>query len=1032
MGPVKQLAVIPFNGGLDTKSDPRLVAPGNLLQAQNVIFKQTGAINRRWGYTALSTQKLINSGESNVSSATQLATYGNELLLTDSVIGNGGTTWGYNARLQRLVNRGAVFNVVQTNQSITRNASQQLSPDFGFYGGIDVYAWEDSFDGTSANGVRYSVFDTATGTALLINSAVYSTSTLTTDIRPKVIAYPSIGKVVIFWMGADLNVYAVAIDPANPATVAATPTKVTTSAALSTAFYDVACSADGTTMVLFGSGASFVPTYIQVTAGLVAGTTGTVAGAATKSNTGCLSIVFEPTGAAFWLVYADNGTASVSTSIVRFPSVGGTRSFVPVQNMVDSNQIQTVTSTVIVLGTTPQCFTYAEVIQAATNNVTNNYIRSSVCDNLGNLQWTKSTVEIVMRGCGLASKAFAIASSPYINIAFQSPLQSTYFTVQPYVGSGAVVAKSLAGTGGGLVASSDYILPECPQIVPNVFRYASLVKGQPNTTSNGIISLLGVNATTLNFNAQGITSTSIARNLVTTGGIVQSYDGQQFVEQNFHIYPEGIGLSAGGSSGHLSAGVYNYAVVWTWTDATGQIQYSTPSVVQSVTASATNSVTLTIPNLRITAKSVYQIRIYRTQVNGLTLSLVTNVTAPVFGATTTDTTTYIDGASDATIAPQEAMYTQPLVTSPLPVLVNSGPPACTMSTVFDGRLFISGLDDPLQYWYSQQVLENIPIQFSTFLTGSIDPDGGAITALARMDDKLVFFKSTAIFFISGTGVDATGQGTGYSQPEFLPSGGVGCVNAASVVLVPNGLIFQSANGWYLLDRGLNVTYIGASVEFYNGLTVTSATLIPNQWVVWTTTSGTAIVYDYFHQQWTTFTNHAAVAAVLFGGIYYWARADGTVFQQTPNGFTDNGVVIGINILTAKIALAQIQGYQRIYEAYLIGSYRGPGVTLALGCAYDNQAKINAMALVPVDNALGISLLSSGLFGTEPWTGTDGSTVLQLRFDICKKCESIQFQITDSQNNPGNEGFSLSAITLSVGVKEGGFKGLPASKQFGVT
>ena len=66
------------------------------------------------------------------------------------------------------------------------------------------------------------------------------------------------------------------------------------------------------------------------------------------------------------------------------------------------------------------------------------------------------------------------------------------------------------------------------------------------------------------------------------------------------------------------------------------------------------------------------------------------------------------------------------------------------------------------------------------------------------------------------------------------------VGGLPIAAEPN-INFASGNGIYLLDRNLNVSYKGSPVEAFNSLAITSATLIPNQWVVFTTTTGTALV-----------------------------------------------------------------------------------------------------------------------------------------------------------------------------------------------
>lgn len=1047
MGPVKQLAIIPFAGGLDTKTDPRIVQPGKLLQAQNVVFKQTGSLNRRWGYSRLGRGvQLPNT--SPISNGQQLATYNNELLLFDAM-----NVWGYNARTDSWTNRasttnpnGSTYNVVQNNTSIQRTTGQQVSVDSASLNGVDVYVWEDqtNIGGViAANGIRYSVYDSASGTPLFENQQIFQLVPLSGNIRPKVVAVPSVGRLVFMWVDSTrstLNL--VQIDPANPSVSPSLTAQVNNF--LSTPFFDACVTpslqSDGTQLIIAYSGAGNVLSYITVQPNADGSFsfphTYSVAGfPASHSASGCINIAPEQSGTGFWICAADNGANSVSCSLAKYTGQGAAQSFL-VQSIVDTAQLQTITTAVTGAGASATAYTIAEVIGTPIQNVTTNFIRYSVCSSAGALSWAANSTHTVSRGMGLASKAFVSPSgSVFVNGAFQSPLQSTYFTLDL---AGNVVAKALSGVGGGLIASSDAILPECSQISPGVFRYASLVKGAPNTQNNTVVSLLGVNSCTLDFTKQGIQTLQVAGGLVATGGVVQSYDGRHFAEQNFHIYPEGITYTPGGADGSLSVGVYFYAVVWSWPDATGLVYYSTPSTATAVTVAANQHVTIVVPTLRVTAKGTKNVKveIYRTAVNGTTLTRVTSSTLPTYNDGTVDSISYTDKASDASIAGNGAMYTQPLVVGSNPVLPNSAPPAASLIAAFDQRVFLSGLDDPLSYWLSQQVVQGIPVQFSPFLTGRIDPDGGAITAIVRLDDKLIFFKKSAIFFIAGTGPDATGGGSGYSQPIAVPSGGVGCVNASSVVLTPIGLLFQSSNGIYLLDRGLNVSYKGVPVEAFNSRTITSATLIPNQWVVFTTSSpsgDSAIVYDYFYDQWSTFTNHTAVASCLYQGLFYFLKSDGTVWKQTPALYTDSGAPIPWRIMTAKIALAKIQGYQRVYEAFILGSYRGSGVTLNVGCAFDNSTAINAIAAIPVDSILGIpSPAGSGVFGTEPWLGVaDGSTVFQFRCDILRKCESIQFVLSDSQSGSGTEGFALSAITLNVGVKRGGFK-MPANKQFGVS
>jgi hypothetical protein len=427
---------------------------------------------------------------------------------------------------------------------------------------------------------------------------------------------------------------------------------------------------------------------------------------------------------------------------------------------------------------------------------------------------------------------------------------------------------------------------------------------------------------------------------------------------------------------------------------------------------------------------------------GQILYRVTSAVVPLYNNPLVDTVTFTDTLADASITSNGAMYTQPLTVGTNPVIPNDSPPACAFITTFSNRLVISGGDLSSILWYTQTAIPGTPAQFSSLLTLNVDPDGGPITSVARMDDKLVIFKQSGIFYITGLGPTATGDLNDFGLPIQIPSGDVGCSSSNSIVLTPQGLLFQSLNGIYLLDRGLNCTYKGAPVEAYTaptgqGLTITSATLVPNQWVIFTTSSGVALVYDYFYDQWSTFTNHPAFDADLWIGgnnLFVWASAStGVLYKQTQNAYSDNGLPIPFSLTTSWLTFAQIQGYQRVYHAFLLGQYKGAH-TLNVGVGYDYDSPFSAVAAIPVSTSLGLTTFGQASpFGNEsPFGGAfQGAAVYQWRLDLLRKCQAVRFQITDVEAAPGNEAFSLSSLGLLVGVKAGGNK-VGAIKQFGVT
>ena len=108
MGPVKRLYPVAFSGGIDTKTDPKQVIPGKLLDLQNGIFGQTGMVNRRWGYTALGTG-IIGSALPIAKCAAVEGSYNNELLMYD-----GQNAYSYIVANNAWANRGEFVSVIQT------------------------------------------------------------------------------------------------------------------------------------------------------------------------------------------------------------------------------------------------------------------------------------------------------------------------------------------------------------------------------------------------------------------------------------------------------------------------------------------------------------------------------------------------------------------------------------------------------------------------------------------------------------------------------------------------------------------------------------------------------------------------------------------------------------------------------------------------------------------------------------------------------------------------------------------------------
>lgn len=1041
----RQLFNVTFGGGVDTKTDPKQVVSAKLLSLENGVFQRAGEISKRWGYTALGQQQ-IGAGAP-ISACRAINVFNNELLLYD-----GSAAYSYIPAVNSWASRGKLVSVIQTNQSIVRNTSQQVAADHARVSGIDVYAWLDS-----RGGIRYSVVDSASGTNIMSDALLAANGA--GYIR--CVAMPLVPSIVVFYQDTYSNIWAAVIRPSSPA--AAPVSFLVASDAFPGFGYDVSACALTSTFFL---------SYSQ---------TASSSGIGFWNFLSCLlsASTFMRIGSVSLLNSGLSGPNRVSTcvdsndqlfgALTTFASGVGTNIYVFAANASDSNLTYTQLASLIpqaspslgIVSTGPNAATvFFELSTGLVSNPSTNYVVSCGITNSGGGSTPVRTDGLslvtpatLLRGVGLASEPFSYNGAVYVNVATQTQQQSTYFTVDA---SGSVVAKALAGLGGGLPSSvAGALLPTCQQVASGVFQYANLVKSTFNTEAGLVLSLTGVNRTQLDFAHSNLfLSRDINGILYTVGGILQSYDGATYVEHGFHMYPEAYTAVSSATGGFMGTpgltSTYYYSVLYAWTDNMGGVQYSTPGIPLSVSMSGTStgSVTLTIPTLRLTAKPNVRIEIYRTTNAGTILYRVSSAVVPTFSLPGQDTVTFIDTLADASITSNGAMYTQPLTVGSNPIVPNTAPPSCSLITVFANRLVLAGVDDPYSIWYSQQVVSatngpSIPAQFGNLFTYKVDPDGGPITAIVRLDDKLVIFKASGIYYLTGQGPTATGDQNDFGVPVQVQTANVGSINPNSIVQLPVGVIFQSKNGIYLLDRALNCTYIGAPVEAYNAMVINSATVVPNNWVVFTSLTGiadpytgntvNALVYDYYFDQWSTFTNHSAVDSDLYfgaGNLLVYANANGTVFQQTHAAFSDNGTPIQLDVTTSYLT-PQIEGYQRIYHAFLLGTYRGSH-TLNVQAAFDYDGSPSALAVIPSDANLGISTFGSDAsFGSSPqFGGSPGTSVYQYRLDILRKCQAVSFRIFETESSPGNEALRLSAMVLDVGVKRGGFK-LPARRQFGM-
>lgn len=453
-----------------------------------------------------------------------------------------------------------------------------------------------------------------------------------------------------------------------------------------------------------------------------------------------------------------------------------------------------------------------------------------------------------------------------------------------------------------------------------------------------------------------------------------------------------------------------------------------------VVPTAVSSVAITVPTLRVTNKTstTNPVRLvgYRWSSAQEVYYQTTSVTSPILNNPTTDSYVYTDSAADAAILGNLVLYTTGGVVEDI------GAPSFVHATLYNTRMMGIDSEDPNLIWYSKEVIEGTPVEFSDLFTLYIAPTIGAqgstgpCTALSAMDDKFIIFKKDAIYYMTGKGPDNTGANSDFSDTIFITTA-VGCSNPDSIVLTPNGLMFQSDKGIWLLGRDLSTTYIGAPVEKFNSTTVQSADLIPaTTQVRFVLNDGqTTLMYDYFYSQWGTFNNINAISATLYNGLHTYLNSEGYVLQETAGSYQDDiSEPVLLSFTTSWITFTNMFGiksnFERFYYAFLLGSYKTP-FTLNVGLAYDYKSSPSQYITVTPPN-FSPNYGSGTNWGSNPTWGSnangDGDVFEARLFPQHQKCESFQLSIQEiydpSYGVPAGEGLSLSFMTAVIGIKNG--------------
>ena len=1031
----KQSVNINFAQGLDTKTDPWQVAAGRFLSLENSIFLKGGLLQKRNGFGSLPALPQAVS---------YLTTFNNDLT------GIGSNFYAYSSSSGTWINQGGITPCGLSVVPLIRNSLNQTAVDVAVHpNGLVCTAYAELNNATTV--YKYTIADSITGQTIVTPTQI--TAADATYGKPRVFV---LGQYFILLFirnqGGAYYLQYISISAANPSLVtAATNFSGQPTTPATTQAFDAAVL-NNTLYAAFNGAAASGIKMASLTSSLTLSATVTRDAAHAATH---ISMAADSGGQHVWVSYYNSATSNGYNLMVD-PQLNAQ---LAATQIISATSVKNLTN----LPANGINVTYFEVINAYGFNgaIPSNYIKKINCTDAG----VVSGLAIVARSVGLASKAFQYGGADYFLAVYVSPFPSTYFLLNQ---SGLVIARLAYQNGDGYIAtglpgvtlngssaSVGYVLKTTIQAINKGTNLASSVPVNP------VYSQRGANLAVFEF-APSLKSAEIGQNLNITGGFLWAYDGTSPVEQNFFLYPDSVQGSMNpnsvGGTMHSDA-TYYYQVTYEWTDNQGNTFRSAPSLPVKIAPNGntdTGAVTLYIPTLRLTYKTdPIRICVYRwsSQQSTYYQTGVNYITAPTLNDPSVDYVTFVDtqpntGASG--ILGNNILYTTGGVVEDI------GPPSFKNVFLFDDRLWGITSEDPNLLWFSKQVIEATPVEMSDLLTLYIPPNVGAegpsgnLTCGFPMDDKAILFKRSTINYFNGTGPDNTGANGQYSPPILITST-LGCSNPQSIVFMPNGLMFEFAseagNQIWLLGRDLSTSYIGAPVEsLTQNATVLSAVNLPgtNQ-VRFNMSSGITLMYDYFYQQWGTFTGNNGTplmgslvqSSTLFQGLHTLTTASGGIYQESPGKYLDGSSPVLMRFKTSWVNLGGIQGYQRAYFFYLLGRYLSPHKLLC-SIAYDFNDSAEQASLISPNNFAPTygSPAANGQttpFGQDTPFGGPGDVEQWRVFLNKQRCSAFQLTIEElfdfNLGLTAGAGFTLSGLNLVLAVKKG-FKPLAAANSIG--
>lgn len=1033
------LAQNPFRFGLAEGTDPHQVPPGTLTTAENVVWKQSGRAEKRFGTSTISNSIM---GGGSIAAGARLFTRGTELCLVD-----GTSLYAYSAATSTWRSGGKVPDVAPTWTTLVDSTTGVGSSDVAYASGLIIHAWTTGDPNAALQTNAFvQVLDQATGAVLVAPTLLVATSTF--GVRVLVIGSTAI---VLVRQGAasPYAIYGYTVNLSTLAVSAGTSLRV-----------DVADAVAGTTAAPWDAcviGSTFVLGYNRTgrTVALESYNSSLVSqahGSIVDANGAQQVSIDGASGEVLYVLYAQDLAAPAPIRIAIADPATLTQTVAPVTITTPAAAFGSCQSLGVCRFDASNCVAAFTLLDGTGTHVvfrTDSYkitSGASVTTNTNRRTWSE---ELICRPFMQNGKCYAVFRDRMASNASTVTALNSYLveaetsalvtrgphrlvgTIDPLIGGGFPQAAPLPN---GSAVSSTVTVVTVPYQASVSLTFSNWRQG---------MRLVSV-STGASLPSDMWRSTLGGQEVYCTGGQLVAYDGRLTFDYGFARPPFIELATTSAAGGSIAAGTYLYGAVQEFRSSAGVLHRSPTAIgVTLATTGATSTNTIVVAGHNIETKQNpttgfganaglgTALPVYRSVVAGATLQRLTF--EPGFNTMAADQTAMdvsladtrldasIDGAG-TTLASRPAIYTTG------GILDDYAPPSGVTMFHHADRLWVLA-GDQRTWWYSKAFQDDLGTAPGFHPSFRISFDETQ-TAGATMDDKAVFFSAQRVRYMLGTGPAANGANSDFQPPTVIQTD-VGCTNARSVVSMPDGVMFLSDRGIYLLTRGLELVWIGRPVKDTLALfpTVTSATLVAKQNQVRFTcnntggTAGAVLVFDYVEKQWSVhrYSDNGGVYgmaiadACMWSGSWAFCSAAGVVYVENATSYLDaDNYWVPLTLETAWLSATGPLSFHSVRAFSLHGtSYTDHDLTISVG--FDSDASYPQTLTFAATGAV----TSVGVEECEVAIGTR------------RKCQAIRFKVNDATPTAGTlgsgRGPAFDTMGIEVGVKRG-FGNTPATKK----